>query len=177
MEWRRPAVLLALALTAILSVAGIIGGQQPPPRIAALNLLGGLALAGTFAWILRKKGSGPFSGKRVLTPFLLVVVGAQLALGTWLSIVDRFGMALALHGLLAIALTAALLWHSRTRPLLVVVAAAAPLAGFTALHFEYSALAALVHAMTAALLVVSVAAWLDPHQGNARRGRHSAGDE
>jgi hypothetical protein len=69
MAWRRPAVLLALVLTALLSVVGIIGGQEPPRAIAAVNLLGGLTLAAVFAWILAKKGSGPFFQKRVLTPF------------------------------------------------------------------------------------------------------------
>jgi hypothetical protein len=167
--WRRPAVLLAFALTAILSVVGIIGGQQPPPAIAAVNLLGGLALAGTFAWIAG-------GGNRAPTP-IFVLLGIQLGLGAWLSIVERTGMALPIHGLLAVALTATLVWIARGRSVLLVLALAAPIAGFTTLHLEYSALAALVHAITAALLVVSLAAWLDPHQGNARRGRHPAGDE
>jgi heme A synthase len=70
---------------------------------------------------------------------------------------------------------------ARRRPVVLALALAAPLAGFTALHFEYSAAAALVHAAAAALLFVSaaytLAASLDPYQGNARGGRHSAGDE
>lgn len=156
MAWRQPAVLLALALTALLSVVGIIGGQEPPPAIAAVNLLGGLALAATFAWILGKEQSGPFRGKRVLTPFL-GLLALQIALGAWLSIVDRFGMALPAHGMLGVALAALLVWFAKGRPVLQMLALAAPLAGFTALHYEYSTAAALVHAAAAALLVSAAA--------------------
>ena len=157
MDWRRPAVLLALALTALLSVVGIVGGQQPPPAIAAINLLGGLSLVAVFAWMLAEKGSGPFSPKRVLTP-LLVLLAAQVGLGAWLAIVDRAGMAMPAHGLVAVALTPALVWLAAGRRLLVALALAAPLAGFTALHYEHSAAAALVHAVAVALLLAS-AAW------------------
>lgn len=169
MAWRRPAVLLALALTALLSVVGIIGGQQPPPGIAAINLLGGLALGGVFAWMLGGGNLAP-------TP-IFVLLGVQLALGAWLSIVERYGIALPLHGLLAVALTALLIWLARGKPMLRTLAVAAPLAGFTALHYEYSAAAALAHAVAAALLVVAVARSLDPYQGNARRERHSGRHE
>lgn len=155
LDWRRPAVLLAVALTAILSVAGIVGGQQPPAAIAAVNLLGGLALAATFSWMLGEKGSGPFSPKWVLTP-LLALLAVQLALGTWLAIVDRVGMALAAHGLVAVALAALLAWTARGKALFLL-ALAAPLAGFTALHYDHSAFAALAHAAIAALLVVLAA--------------------
>jgi hypothetical protein len=185
MGWRRPAVQLAIVLTALLSVVGIVGGQSPPPAMAAINLLGGLALAAVFAWMLGRSASGesgsdPDSFGRGLTPiFLLLAV--QLGLGAWLSLVERFGIALPIHGLLAVALAAALVWMARRRPVVLALALAAPLAGFTALHFEDSAAAALVHAAAAALLFVSaaytLAASLDPYQGNARGGRHSAGDE
>ena len=163
MDWRRPAVLLALALTALLSVVGIIGGQQPPPAIAAVNLLGGLSLAATFAWILAEKGSGPFSGNRVLTPFLLMLLAVQLALGAWLSIVHRWGMALPAHGVLALALAAIVGWVALARipgksgKVLFGLALAVPLAGFTALHYDHAAAAALVHAAAAALLLATVA--------------------
>lgn len=163
MDWRRPAVRLALALTALLSVVGIIGGQQPPPAIAAINLLGGLSLAATFAWILAQKGSGPFSGNRVLTPFLLILLAVQLALGAWLSIADRWGMALPAHGVLALALAAILGWVALARipgrigKVLFGLALAVPLAGFTALHYDHSAAAALVHAAAAALLLATIA--------------------
>jgi hypothetical protein len=145
MDWRRPAVLLALALTALLSVVGIVAGQQPPPAAAAVNLLGGLLLAGVFAWIAG-------GGNRALTP-IFAVLAAQVALGAWLSIADRSGVAMPLHGLLAVALTPVLVWLAAGRRVLVALALAAPVAGFTALHYEYSAAAALVHAVAAALLV------------------------
>jgi len=158
MAWRRPAVLLALALTALLSVVGIIGGQQPPPAIAAINLLGGLTLAAVFAWILAEKGSGPFFTKRVLTPFpILLLLAIQVALGAWLTLVGLYGMALPAHGLLAVALVPLLVWFARGKPVLLVLAVAVPIAGFTALHYEYSALAALAHAVAAALLVAAAA--------------------
>jgi len=163
MDWRRPAVLLALALTALLSVVGIVGGQQPPPAIAAVNLLGGLSLAATFAWILGEKGSGPYYSKRALTPFLLIALAVQLALGAWLSIVDRWGMALPAHGMLALALAAVLGWVALARiqggigKVLFGLALAVPLAGFTALHYDHAAAAALVHAAAAALLLATIA--------------------
>ena len=155
MAWRRPAVLLALALTALLSVVGIIGGQEPPRAIAAINLLGGLTLAAVFAWMLREKGSGPFSGKRVLTPFLLLLV-VQIVLGAWLTIVERTGAALPAHGLLAMGLAALVIFLGFEKRLLLA-ALFTVLAGFTALHYEYSPMAALAHAITAALLVAITA--------------------
>jgi hypothetical protein len=160
MDWRRPAVLLALALTALLSVVGIVAGQQPPPAAAAVNLLGGLLLAGVFAWIAGgKSGSDPNRENRGLTP-ILAMLAAQVALGAWLSLADRSGVAMPLHGLLAVALTPVLVWLAAGRRVLVALALAVPIAGFTALHYEYSAAAALVHAAAAALLVASSAYWL-----------------
>ena len=177
MDWRRPAVRIALALTVVLAVVGILAGQNPPPAAAAVTLLGGLSLAATFAWILAKKVSGTFSPKRFLTPFLLIAV--QLGLGAWLSIGERYSMALPLHGLLAVGLTAFLVWLGRGRPVLLALSLAAPAAGFTALHYEWSAAAALVHAVAVALLVAAAAhaAALDSYQGNARPARQSAGHE
>ena len=176
-DWRRPAVRIALALTVVLSLVGILAGQNPPPAAAAVNLLGGLSLAATFPWILGKMVSGTFSPKRFLTPFLLIA--AQLALGAWLSIGERYSMALPLHGLLAVGLTVFLVWLGRGRPVLLALSLAAPAAGFTALHYEWSAAAALGHAIAVALLVAAVAhaAALDSYQGNARPARQSAGHE
>jgi hypothetical protein len=148
------AALVALGLTALLSIVGIFGGRQPPPAAAAANLLGGFALAAAFAWILGKKVPGTFSGKRFLTPFILVVA-LQVALGAWLAIVERFGAVLPAHAMLALVLAAGLGWAGGKA--LGVAATAVVLAGFTALHYEYSAMAALVHAAAAALLVASSA--------------------
>lgn len=148
------AALVALALTALLSVVGVFGGRQPPPAAAAANLLGGLALAAAFAWILGRTVPGTFSAKRVLTPFL-GVVAVQVALGAWLAVVDRFGAVLPAHAMLALALALGLGWAGGKA--LGVAAIAVLLAGFTALHYEYSAAAALVHAAAAALLVASSA--------------------
>ena len=151
---RQPAALAALALTAILSAVGIVGGQQPAPAIAAINLLGGLALLALFAWILGRAAPGTFSGKRFLAPFA-GVVAVQVALGAWLAIVGRYGAVLPAHAMLALVLAMGLGWAGGKA--LGAAAIAVVLAGFTALHYEYSATAALVHAAAAALLVVSSA--------------------
>jgi hypothetical protein len=172
MAWRaraeRPALfytaLLALGLTAFLSVVGIVTGQKPPPAGAAANLLGGLALAAVFAWLLGKRVP---ERNRALTPILATAVGVglaiQLALGARLSIVERLDAFLPVHALLAMALAAALGWVGLARvggaagKALFAFALAAPVAGFTSLHYEYSAVAALVHAAAAALLLASAA--------------------
>jgi hypothetical protein len=153
MAWRRPAVQIALGLTALLSVIGIMGGQQPPPAIAAANLLGGLTLAATFAWLLGKSGSDPDSRGWGATPIFLVLLATQAALGAWLTIVHLYSAALPAHAMLGLILAALLSWFVRGKPLLAALALAAPLAGFTALHYEYSALAALAHAAAAAALL------------------------
>lgn len=185
MAWRaratRPAVfrasLLAIGLTALLSVIGIATGQNPPAAWAAANLLGGLALAAVFAWLLGrlragKMGTDPIfrrsaqpAGKWGLSPFFLigVLLAVQLFLGARLSIVDRFAAALPVHGLLALALSALLAWVALARvrsaagKLLFALALAAPIAGFTSLHYDHSAAAALAHAAAAALLLASAA--------------------
>ncbi|HEX6528215.1 MAG TPA: hypothetical protein VF004_00255 [Burkholderiales bacterium] len=161
MAWRRPAVQLALGLTAVLSVVGIVGGQQPPAALVAVNLFGGLALAGVFAWILGKSGSEPdfrqraAEGNRALTPIFLFLLALQVALGAWLTIVEVYSAALPAHGMLAIVLSALLVWRAWGNRLLVALALAAPLAGFSALHYEYSPLAALLHAAAAAALLAA----------------------
>lgn len=152
MAWRRPAVQLALALTAVLSVVGIVGGQQPPAALVAVNLLGGLALAAVFAWIAAQRGSGPLTDRRGV---ILVLLALQVALGAWLTIVEVYSAALPAHGMLAIVLSALLVWQAWGRRLLVALALAAPLAGFSALHYEYSPLAALLHAAAAAALLAA----------------------
>ncbi|HEX7218694.1 MAG TPA: hypothetical protein VF280_05705 [Burkholderiales bacterium] len=157
MAWRRRAVQVALGLTALLSVIGIIGGQQPPPAIAAANLLGGLALAALFAWIYGKSGSDPTRMNRGQTPIFALLLALQVALGAWLSIVELYSAALPAHGMLALVLSALLVWLARGKRLLVALALAAPLAGFSALHYEFSPLAALAHVVAAAALLVTAA--------------------
>lgn len=168
LAWKRnrpflPASLLALALTVILTVIGIIGGQNPPHAIAATNLLGGLALAAVFAWIAGKRVQEPFPEKRFLAPFsIFLLLAIQVALGAWVSITGTLRI-LPLHGLLAMAIAALLAWYSLARVqggagrLLFAAALAAPVAGMTSLQYEYSALAALAHAAAAALLVCTAA--------------------
>lgn len=160
---RHGAALLAIALTAVLSIVGIATGRNPPPAAVAVNLLGGLMLAAVFAWMLGRSGKG----NRALTPIAGFLVGfmlaIQLVLGTRLSIVERHAAALPAHALLAMALVALLGWVGLARVgggagrVVFVLALAAPIAGFTALHYEWSAGAALAHSAAAALLLVSSA--------------------
>jgi hypothetical protein len=168
-----PAVAVVLGLTVFLSLLGIVAGKTPTPVQSLGNLLGGLALAAAFAWIWRKKGSGPFlpklgvAGKRVLTPFfvtLSLLVALQGAIGGRLSIFSRLELpALPLHALLGVATAAAGGWFALARiggglgRLLFTLALVAPLAGFTALEHPYSAIPALVHAVTVAFFVAAAA--------------------
>jgi hypothetical protein len=85
---------------------------------------------------------------------LLLVV--QIVLGAWLTIVERTGAALPAHGLLAMGLAALVIFLGSKKRLLLATLATV-LAGFTALHYEYSPMAALAHAITAALLVAITA--------------------
>ena len=163
LDWRRAALIVVL--TALLSLLGIVAGRTPTPLQALGNLLGGLALAASFAWLLGKKGSGTFSGKRFLTPFLLLALFAvQSVIGGRLSIVSRVELpGLPLHALLGIVLAAFCAWLALARigatagRLLFFFAVAAPLAGFTALEHPYSAVPALVHAATGAFLIALAA--------------------
>ncbi len=173
--WRRgglswSATGVVLALTVFLALLGIVAGKKPTPPQAMGNMLGGLALAAAFAWLLGeeqrgKKGSGPFS-KRVLTPFLLLL-GLQAVIGARLSIFGRTELpALPLHALLGLGVAAMIAWLALARfggsigRLLFALALAAPVAGFTALQYEYSAAAALVHAASGAFLIVTAVAAL-----------------
>ena len=154
--------LVALALTIVLTVIGIVGGQNPPPAIALANLLGGLALAAVFAWIAgrQKRFQAPFPGKRFQGPFLLLAV--QVGLGAWISISGSLRV-LPLHGLLAMLVAALLAWFALARvtggagKVLFFAALAVPVAGMTSLQYDHSGLAALVHAAAAALLVCGAA--------------------
>jgi len=169
------AALLAIGLTAFLAVVGIAAGQKPPPAGAAANLLGGLALAALFAWILGKAGKwgqtpsskrSPGCSRKGSDPIFLPIaalMAIQLALGARLAIIERFSPVLPVHALLAMVLAALLAWFALTHmraaagKALFVLALAVPVAGFTSLHYEWSAGAALVHAAAAALLLASTA--------------------
>ena len=169
MAWRarasRPVVwrasLVAIGLTAFLAAVGIAAGQNPPPAGAAANLLGGLALAAVFAWLLGRINEGSRAIGLVLAFIVGVLLAIQLLLGARLVIVERFAVALPVHGLLAMVLAALLAWlglarvPGRAGKALFALALAAPVAGFTALHYEWSAGAALAHAAAAALLLAS----------------------
>ena len=108
LAWQRsrpflPAALLVLALTAALSVIGISGGQNPPPTIAAANLLGGLALVSLFAWMAAGAGH-----RLKGTSALLLLLAVQAGLGAWITIGGQRQLALAAHGILALVLAALL---------------------------------------------------------------------
>ena len=169
MAWRarasRPGVwgasLVAIGLTACLAAVGIAAGQNPPPAGAAANLLGGLALAAVFAWLLGRINGGSRAIGLVLAFIVGVLLAIQLLLGARLAIVERFAVALPVHGLLAMVLAVLLAWlglarvSGRAGNALFALALAAPVAGFTSLQYEYSAVAALVHALAAVLLLAS----------------------
>ena len=171
MAWRtrgdRPALLraamIALGLTALLSVVGIAVGQNPPPAGAGANLLGGLALAAVFAWLLGRLDRNAGGLGLALTALVVVLLAIQLAIGARLAIVERYAAALPVHALLAVALAGFLGWVGLVRvrgaagKALFVLALAAPVAGFTSLHYEYSPVVALVHAAAAALLLAATA--------------------
>lgn len=160
LAWQRsrpflPAALLVLALTAALSVIGIAGGQNPPPTIAAANLLGGLALVSLFAWMAAGAGH-----RLKGTSALLLLLAVQAGLGAWITIGGQRQLALAAHGILALVLAALLVrlaFAAGKRRVLVALAVAAPLAGFTVLHYEQSGVAAVAHAAAVALLVAAFA--------------------
>lgn len=171
MAWRaradRPGVfraaLAAIGLTAFLSVVGIAAGQNPPPAGAAANLLGGLALAAVLAWLLGRSASQKSGSEPYLILPIAALMAIQLILGARLAIVERYAAALPVHGLLAVALAGFLGWvglarvRGATGKALFALALAAPVAGFTSLHYEWSALAALVHALAAVLLLAATA--------------------
>ncbi|MBI1943652.1 MAG: hypothetical protein HYS35_08285 [Betaproteobacteria bacterium] len=154
---------LVLALTAALSALGVAAGRTPPPAAALGNLLGGLALAAAFAWVLgrlRNRASPAGVGVARLGAPLLA---AQCLLGAALSILPGASASAALpaHGMLGIVLASAAIWLAlRSAPAVrratgFALALLVPVAGFTALHFERSSAAAFAHAAAAALVVIA----------------------
>ncbi|MCC6209681.1 MAG: hypothetical protein IT513_01435 [Burkholderiales bacterium] len=169
MRAERPAlargVALAGGLTVALSALGIVAGRSPPPAAAMGNLLGGLALAAVFAWLLaeiRSPGSrSPGRSVRLWAPLL----AAQCVLGAWLAVSagPGFSPALPVHAILGILLAAGgIRLSSRSsrrahRGAGIALALLVPIAGLTALQAGDSPAAAFAHAAAAALLVCAAA--------------------
>jgi hypothetical protein len=163
LAWRR--ALVVAALTVFLSVLGIAAGQNPPPAAAAANLLGGLALAAAFAWMLgRAHGRSVQPAGRIahVAAALLVVQGA---LGAWLAIFAKQlePWALGTHTALGFALATGAVWlalqpgRAARRLALLGIALAAPAAGIASAQFYQPLGASLAHAAAAALLVAAAA--------------------
>jgi len=161
--WRRS--LAVAALTIFLSVLGILAGQNPPPLAALGNLLGGLALAAAFAWVLgRAHGRAPQDKSRLgqAAAGLFVV---QCALGAWLSLFaeELWSLALLAHASIGLALAAGAGWlalrlaHAPQRFALLGAAIAAPAAGAASALFGQPLAASIAHAAAAATLVAAAA--------------------
>jgi hypothetical protein len=163
LAWRRS--LLVAALTIFLSVLGILAGQKPPPFAALGNLLGGLALAAAFAWVLgRAHGRVPQDRDRIARA-AAALLALQCALGAWISLFaeELWTWALAAHALLGVALAAGAAWlalrlrHASQRFALLALALAAPAAGAASALFGQPLGASLAHAAAAALVVAAAA--------------------
>ena len=158
------AAALALALTVALSAIGIASGQHPSRPAALANLLGGLALASTFAWLLGAVRGRGAALAAALAALMGALLGSQALIGARLSIFGRTELpALPAHALLGIVTAALTAWIALARirgasgRLLFACALLAPTAGFTALQYDYSRGAALMHAIAVALLVAAAA--------------------
>lgn len=162
LAWRRARV--AAALTVFLSVLGIAAGREPPPLAALGNLLGGLALAAVFAWLLgRAHGRAAQSANRFAQAAALLLV-LQCVLGAWVSIFarDAASWALVAHAELGLVLAAGFVWlasqlaRATLRRALLGIALAAIVAGLSAVMGQ-SLAASLAHAAAVALLVAAAA--------------------
>lgn len=157
-------VAVAIALTAALSLVGILAGQNPRPAAALANVLGGLALAAVFAWLAGslRRPAAPLAHVASVAAALLAL---QCLLGACLSVLPGAvaSLALPIHAMLGIVVTALAGWLAlrnqspAPRRALFIGALVVPTAGFTALQLEFSLTAALAHAAAAALLVVVAA--------------------
>ncbi len=163
LAWRR--ALVVAVLTIFLSVLGIAAGQNPPPAAAAANLLGGLALAAAFAWLLGRahgRSAQPAGARAHVAAALFAVQGT---LGAWLAIFadDIWGWALAAHAALGLALAGGAAWlalrlaHAGQRFALLGLALAVVAAGAASALFAQPLAASLAHAAAAALLVAAAA--------------------
>ncbi len=173
LAWRarleRPAlargVALALGITVALSALGIFAGRTPPPAAALGNLLGGLALAALFAWLVGSLRQPAAQAMPRSLCAALVLLGVQCLLGARLALFAGAAgsPALPAHAMHGLALASGAAWLALRRPqraqrrTLFIGALIVRATGFTALQFDFSLGAALVHAVAAALLVVAVA--------------------
>jgi hypothetical protein len=163
LAWR--GAVLVIALTVFLSVLGIAAGQNPPPLAALGNLLGGLALAGAFAWVLGRSHGREARGARLLGHAAAALFAVQCALGAWLAIFakDLEAWALGAHTALGFALAAGAVWlalrleRAAQSLVLLGIALAAPAAGIASAQFYQPLGASLAHAAAAALLVAAAA--------------------
>ncbi|HET7670183.1 MAG TPA: hypothetical protein VFK84_07230 [Burkholderiales bacterium] len=164
------ATAAAIALTVMLSAIGIVAGQRPSPAASMANIVGGLALAACFAWMLAPARAWP--RRAGLFAALLL---AQGVLGAALSIHWRDAplMLLAAHVLLGAALVLGAAWlalRARWGGMIAVLSAAVAATGGAALMLDRAFAPALLHAAAVAALVVVLVASLDKHQG-ARASR------
>jgi hypothetical protein len=169
MRAERPALARGVALIAVITVAlsvlGIVAGRTPPPAAAMGNLLGGLALAAAFAWLLGAlRPPAGQAASRIAWVWAALLV-AQCLLGARLAVFPGAAswVALPAHAQLGVVLAAGGAWlalHTGNRPRRragFALALLVPVAGFTALHFEHSWSAAFAHAAAAAALVAAAA--------------------
>ena len=163
------AALIALVLTVGLSALGVVGGKEPGPRIALGNLLGGLALAVSLAWVLghlqrAPQGAAPERFARAA----LALAAVQCALGGWVALLatELWSWPLAIHALLGALLALGALRigmvlgaAAERRAALVVLfpALAAPAAGVLTAVFDAPFGIALAHAAAAAALLIALA--------------------
>jgi heme A synthase len=163
------AALIALALTLGLSALGVVGGKEPGPHIALGNLLGGLALAVSLAWVLGLLQRAPQGAAPArLARAALALAAAQCALGGWIALLatELWSWPLAIHVLLGVLLAlgalrigAALGARGERRAALLVLfpALAAPAAGVLTALFDAPFGIALAHAAAAAALLIALA--------------------
>ncbi len=173
LAWRSRLVLAIAGITLLLSVVGVLAGRNPPAAAALANLLGGLALAGCFAALVRETTQREDESP-VLTLLVAGVVAAQCVLGALVAIVvkDFLSLTFLIHALVGMVLCAYLAWRAlrvdapAVRLSLVLLAVAAPAAGLVAALFGFSSSSrglsspvapALAHAALVALLVVAAA--------------------
>ena len=160
--WRRRVVALAATLTVFLSVLGIAAGQQPPPAAAAGNLLGGLALAAAFGWLLGCSAEKTFREK-TMAGFAAALIVLQCLLGAWVAILSPqlWTPGLVFHWLAGVALVSGALWLAflcrpgLPRYLLLGLALLALASGYSAIIFERPFGAALMHAVAGAFFVAA----------------------